>query len=100
MLRFTREPASAWDRRVWEQITAGDTETLIEESTYEVLAAQGSGTPGFLDYLFALGAVGGSTPDHAEMIASPFGLPTGFLAWGDGPDGDRLAVPEAEVAAR
>ena len=100
MLRFTREPASAWDRRVWQQITAGDTQTLIEESTYEALAAQGSGTPGFLDYLFALGAVGGSAPDHAEMIASPFGLPTGFLAWGDGPDSGRLAAPATKGAAR
>ena len=25
MLRFTKEPASPWDRRVWQQITAGDT---------------------------------------------------------------------------
>jgi protocatechuate 4,5-dioxygenase beta chain len=100
MLRFTKEPASEWDRRVWRQITAGDTETLIAESTYEALAAQGSGTPGFLDYLFALGAVGGVAPDHAEMIASPFGLPTGFLAWGNASGHQGLAVPTSVGATR
>jgi protocatechuate 4,5-dioxygenase, beta chain len=100
MLRFTKEPASEWDRRVWRQITAGDTETLIAESTYEALAAQGSGTPGFLDYLFALGAVGGAAPDHAEMIASPFGLPTGFLAWGNASGDQGLAVPTSVGATR
>jgi protocatechuate 4,5-dioxygenase beta chain len=81
MARFVTEPDTAWDRRVWEQITAGDTETLIEETTYEALAAVGSGTPGFLDFLFALGAVGGAVPDFAEKVASPFAPPTGFLAW-------------------
>ena len=100
MLRFTKEPASEWDRRVWRQITAGDTETLIAESTYEALAAQGSGTPGFLDYLFALGAVGGVAPDHAEMIASPFGLPAGFLAWGNASGDQGLAVPTSVGATR
>jgi protocatechuate 4,5-dioxygenase beta chain len=100
MLRFTQEPASPWDRRVWQQITTGDTAKLIAESTYDNLAAQGNGTPGFLDYLFALGAVGGAAPNHAEMIASPFGMPTGFLAWGDGPGSARLAGSATEMAAR
>lgn len=81
MADFMRQPDNPWDLRVWEQITGGDTETLVEESTYEALAAVGSGTPGFLDYVFALGAVGGRAPDYAEKVASTFAPPTGFLAW-------------------
>lgn len=92
MMDFVTEPENAWDRRVWSQLLAGDTETLLEESTFEALAAVGNGTPGFLDYLFALGAVGGEVPAYAEMIASRFGPPAGFLAWGAG-----IAVPRAEV---
>ncbi|NAZ81520.1 2,3-dihydroxybiphenyl 1,2-dioxygenase [Kineococcus sp. R8] len=84
MMRFTREPASPWDRRVWQQITTGDVDTLLAESTYENLTAQGNGTNGFLDYLFALGAVGGELPAQAQLITSPHGPPTGFLAWGAG----------------
>ncbi len=94
MARFVTEPETPWDQRVWSQIVEGDTETLIEESTYESLAAMGSGTPGFLDYLFALGAVGGERPQFAEKVASPFGPPTGFLAWGDVP---ALATTEVPV---
>jgi protocatechuate 4,5-dioxygenase beta chain len=74
-------PDNPWDMRVWDQITGGDIETLVEESTYESLAAVGSGTPGFLDYVFALGAVGGYGPDFAEKVASTVAPPTGFLAW-------------------
>ena len=81
MLRFATEPETPWDRRVWDQITAGDTATLIAESTFENLAAQGSGTSGFLDFLFALGSVGGAVPTYAEKIASTVAPPTGFLAW-------------------
>ena len=46
----------------WDQIIGGDTPTLVEETTYESLAALGPGTPGFLDYVFAMGAVGGAGP--------------------------------------
>ena len=95
MAQFVQEPDSPWDRRVWGQLVAGDTETLLEESSFETLAAAGSGTPGFLDYLFALGAVGGSSPDFAEKVASPFAPPTGFLAWGAGAD----ALPRQVVQA-
>ncbi|MPQ96783.1 2,3-dihydroxybiphenyl 1,2-dioxygenase [Modestobacter sp. I12A-02628] len=83
MGRFLTQPETPWDTRVWEQITSGDTGTLIAESTYETLSALGSGTPGFMDYLFALGAVGGEAPVFAEKISSTFGPPTGFLAWGE-----------------
>ena len=81
MTDFTQRPDNPWDLRVWDQITAGNTAPLVAESTYESLLAVGSGTPGFLDYVFALGAVGGSVPDFAEKVASPFGPPTGFLSW-------------------
>ena len=83
MADFARQPdyQNPWDREVWERITIGDTGTLVAESTYESLASVGSGTPGFLDYVFALGAVDGRPPDFAEKVASPFGPPTGFLAW-------------------
>lgn len=95
MAQFQTEPETEWDKRVWEQITAGDTESLIKETTYDSLAAIGSGTPGFLDFLFALGAVGGVTPDYAEKVASTFAPPTGFLAWGD-----HASAPASEVVAR
>jgi protocatechuate 4,5-dioxygenase beta chain len=81
MLALVQQGDNPWDLRVWGQIVSGDTEALVAESTYESLAAVGSGTPGFLDYVFALGAVGGKVPDFAEKVASPFAPPTGFLAW-------------------
>ncbi len=87
MMELVR-PDNPWDIRTWDQITAGDTEALVEASTYEALASVGHGTPGFLDYIFALGAVGGRRPDFADKVASNFGPATGFLAWdnaGSGP---------------
>lgn len=74
-------PDNPWDLQTWEQITTGDIPTLVEQSTYEALSAVGHGTLGFLDYVFAMGAVGGVVPDFAEKVASTFGPPTGFLAW-------------------
>jgi protocatechuate 4,5-dioxygenase beta chain len=70
-----------WDLRTWDQITGGEIEALVEESTYASLSHVGHGTLGFLDYIFAMGAVGGRGPDFAEKVASKFGPPTGFLAW-------------------
>ncbi|WP_306316611.1 MULTISPECIES: hypothetical protein [unclassified Streptomyces] len=81
MADFVTRPEQPWDRRVWDQITRGDTDTLVAESSYEALAKVGSGTPGFLDYVFALGAVGGDVPHYARKVASTFGPPAGFLAW-------------------
>lgn len=81
MAAFVQQPDNPWDLRVWSQITAGETQALVAESSYESLAAVGSGTPGFLDYVFALGAAGGEVPDFAEKVASTAGPPTGFLAW-------------------
>lgn len=81
MAAFTQQPDNPWDLRTWDQITRGDTEDLVAESDYESLVAVGSGTPGFLDYVFALGAVGGDAPDYAEKVASTVAPPTGFLAW-------------------
>ena len=78
-------PDNPWDLKVWEQLTTGDIDALVAESTYESLAAVGSGTPGFLTYVFALGAVGGRAPDLAEKVASTFAPPTGFLAWDTAP---------------
>ncbi|MFD7599724.1 hypothetical protein ACFWAN_03865 [Streptomyces mirabilis] len=81
MAAFMQQPDHPWDLRAWDQITRGDTEALVAETDYESLSAVGSGTPGFLDYVFALGAVGGSAPDYAEKVASTVAPPTGFLAW-------------------
>jgi protocatechuate 4,5-dioxygenase, beta chain len=81
-------PDNPWDLQTWEQITTGDIPTLVEQSTYEALSAVGHGTLGFLDYLFAMGAVGGQVPDFAEKVASTAGPPTGFMAW-DAGMGDR-----------
>lgn len=74
-------PDNPWDLRTWDQITGGDIPALVQESTYEALSAVGHGTLGFLDYVFAMGAVGGVVPDFAEKVASTVGPPTGFLAW-------------------
>ncbi|MEV7389213.1 hypothetical protein [Streptomyces sp. NPDC091215] len=91
MAAFTQQPDHPWDLSVWDRITRGDTESLVAESTYERLTAVGSGTPGFLDYVFALGAVGGSAPDYAEKVASTVAPATGFLAW------DTVPARTAEV---
>ena len=82
-------PDNPWDLRTWDQITGGDIPTLVEESTYEALSAVGHGTLGFLDYVFAFGAVGGQSPDFAEKVASFDAPPTGFLAW------DTASLPTA-----
>lgn len=81
MAQFVQEPDNPWDLRTWDQITRGDTKRLVADSTYESLVAVGSGTPGFLDYVFGLGAVGGAAPNFAEKVASPAAPSTGFLAW-------------------
>ena len=85
-------PDNPWDIRVWDQITSGDIQTLVDESSYESLAAVGSGTPGFLDYVFALGAVGGQVPDFAEKVASTAAPPTGFAAWDTSSSATRVGV--------
>ncbi|MBA2946845.1 2,3-dihydroxybiphenyl 1,2-dioxygenase [Streptomyces himalayensis] len=92
MAQFMQQPDNPWDLRTWDRITRGDTAALVAESDYESLLAVGSGTPGFLDYVFALGAVGGSAPDYAEKVASTFAPPTGFLAW------DTTTLRTAEAA--
>ena len=81
MTAFAQQPDTPWDLRTWDRITRGDTDALVAECTYESLIAVGTGTPGFLDYVFALGAVGGAAPDFAAKVASTLGPPTGFLAW-------------------
>lgn len=81
MARFLTEPETPWDTRTWQLLTSGDVGTLIEECTYERLITVGQGTPGFLDYLFALGVAGGRAPDWAELMASPFAPAMGFLRW-------------------
>ena len=80
MIELVRQD-NPWDIQTWDQITRGDTDALVEASTWEALAAVGNGTPGFLDFIFALGAVGGRQPDFADKVASTFGPATGFLAW-------------------
>jgi protocatechuate 4,5-dioxygenase beta chain len=74
-------PDNPWDVRTWQQILDGEIPTLVDESTSEALSSVGHGTLGFLDYVFAFGAVGGVVPDFAEKVASYAGPPTGFLAW-------------------
>ena len=74
-------PDNPWDIRTWDRITGGDIPALVQESTYEALSAVGHGTLGFLDYVFAMGVVGGRVPDFAEKVASTAAPPTGFLAW-------------------
>jgi protocatechuate 4,5-dioxygenase beta chain len=81
-------PDNPWDLQTWDQITSGDIPSLVVQSTYEALSAVGHGTLGFLDYVFAMGVVGGQVPDFAEKVASTAGPPTGFLAW-DAGMGDR-----------
>jgi protocatechuate 4,5-dioxygenase beta chain len=85
MADFLKQPDNPWDVSTWDRILHAKTEELIAQTTYESLVAVGTGTPGFLDYMFALGAVGGSTPDFAEKVASPFAPATGFLAWDTAP---------------
>ena len=87
MADFVKQPDNPWDVSTWDHLVSGRTDELIAGTTYESLAAVGTGTPGFLDYVFALGAAGGKTPDFAEKVASPFAPATGFLAW------DTASVP-------
>ena len=82
MARFRTEPETEWDRRTWRLFTEGKAEDLVEDCTYERMIAAGTGTPGFLDYVFALGLAGGRNPDWSSMVASEFGPACGFAEWG------------------
>lgn len=81
MLSFAQEPLNDWDRSAWERMHSGDIDELVEESTFEYLYSKGNGTPGFLDYIFALGVVGVERPTWSELTYGPTQLPTGFLEW-------------------
>ncbi len=81
MLGFRERPLSDWDTATWERLHHGDLTGLVDECTYDRLYEQGNGTPGFLDYLFALGLAGDARPSWSELVAGPTQPPAGFLRW-------------------
>lgn len=83
MLSFAQQPLTDWDKSTWHRLHHGDIDELVAESTFEHLYSFGNGTPGFLDYIFALGMVGERRPDWSELTYGPTQLPTGFLEWNE-----------------
>jgi protocatechuate 4,5-dioxygenase beta chain len=81
MMSFREQPLSDWDRATWERLHTGDLAELVQECTYERLSREGNGTPGFLDYLFALGLTGDLRPSWSELVAGPTQPPAAFLRW-------------------
>jgi protocatechuate 4,5-dioxygenase, beta chain len=81
MMDFRDRPLSDWDRSTWDRLHAGDLAELVAECTFDRLYQQGNGTPGFLDYLFALGLVGDRRPTWSSLVAGPTQPPAGFLHW-------------------
>jgi protocatechuate 4,5-dioxygenase beta chain len=84
MMDFRERPLSDWDQDTWRRLHTGDLDELVAECTYDNLFEQGHGTAGFLDYVFALGMVGGARPSWSRLAAGPTQPPAGFLHWDEG----------------
>ncbi|MBA2946838.1 2,3-dihydroxybiphenyl 1,2-dioxygenase [Streptomyces himalayensis] len=83
MLDFAEQPLTDWDTSTWHRLHHGDIGELVDECTFDHLYSHGHGTPGFLDYVFALGLVGDERPDWSELTSGPTQLPAAFLQWTD-----------------
>ncbi len=81
MMKFRERPLSAWDEATWERLHTGDLAELVEDCTFERLYEVGNGTPGFLDYLFAIGMVDDRRPSWSRLVSGPTQPPCGFLNW-------------------
>jgi protocatechuate 4,5-dioxygenase beta chain len=81
MVSFRDRPLSEWDCTTWQRLHTGDLDELIAECTYDTLSREGNGTPGFLDYLFALGLVSDRRASWSDLVAGPTQPPAGFLHW-------------------
>jgi protocatechuate 4,5-dioxygenase beta chain len=81
MTNFTKTPVTTWDLRTWELFTTGRVADLLPECTWDLLYAQGNGTPGFMVHLVAWGLVGGALPSWSELTSSPVSFPNPFVEW-------------------
>ncbi|MFJ4840643.1 extradiol ring-cleavage dioxygenase [Streptomyces sp. NPDC088746] len=83
MADFVRQPLSPWDTATWETLHTGDIAELVAGATFERLSKEGNGTPGFLDYVFALGLVGDARATWSQLVSGPTQPPAGFLRWSE-----------------
>jgi protocatechuate 4,5-dioxygenase beta chain len=69
-----------FDRRAVEWVATGDIEAAARECTLENMQRSGNMTPGFLNFLLAMGAADGLRSTHAEGLDAGFpAVP--FFAW-------------------
>jgi len=81
MLESVVEGGTEWDRAMWARIEANDVEAIIRHSNWDELYAAGNGTPGFLAYVFALGAARGAAPSYRRLVVTGTQPGCAFLGW-------------------
>jgi protocatechuate 4,5-dioxygenase beta chain len=80
-LQFSTKPMDEeFDDRAVDWIKRGDAEAAMRECTFERLTAAGNVTHAFLNYILAMGLVGGLWPSFAEGVKRQ-GSSQGFFAW-------------------
>jgi protocatechuate 4,5-dioxygenase beta chain len=89
MLRIRTNPEPEFDLRMKALITAGDAASVVQEASWDKLIGAGNGTPGFLDFVLALGVAGGTPPSYVALNSTRITTAQFFMTW-DGPTGDGL----------
>jgi protocatechuate 4,5-dioxygenase beta chain len=89
MLRIRTNPEPEFDLKMKALITAGDAATVVQEASWDKLIAAGNGTPGFLDFVLALGVAGGARPSFVALNSTRITTAQFFMTW-DAPDGGAL----------
>lgn len=89
MLRIRTNPEPEFDLTMQGLITAGDAAGVVREASWERLIAAGNGTPGFLDYVLALGVARGARPSFVALNSTRITTAQFFVTW-DAPAGGAL----------
>ena len=72
---------TAFDRRMMDLIAAGETESVIEEATWERMLQAGNVAPGFSNFVMLLGMAGGRAPDAVGVRFPKSKGSVPFMAW-------------------
>jgi protocatechuate 4,5-dioxygenase, beta chain len=89
MLRIRSNPEPEFDLKMKTLITAGDAATVIHEASWEKLIGAGNGTPGFLDFVLAMGVAGGAPLSYVALNSTRITTAQFFMTW-DAPNGGTL----------
>ncbi|HEY7064578.1 MAG TPA: 2,3-dihydroxybiphenyl 1,2-dioxygenase [Chloroflexota bacterium] len=89
MLRIRTNPEPEFDLKMKALLATGDAPTVIQEASWDKLIAAGNGTPGFLDFVLALGVAGGTPPSYVALNSTRITTAQFFMTW-DAPSGGAL----------